>query len=66
MSGTTTPSMSGTTTPTKPRYVDATFGERIQQAVDLQAKNMARKETSAKETDMEKHKRGVQVRPGGG
>lgn len=58
--------MSGTTTPTKPRYIDATFGEGIQQAVDLQAKNMAKKETSNKETGMENHKRGVQVRPSGG
>lgn len=57
--------MSGTTTPKKPRYIDATFGDRVQQAVDLQAKNMA-KETSTKETDMEKYKRGLQVRPSGG
>jgi hypothetical protein len=61
-----TSSMSGTTTPTKPHYIDVTFGDRVQQAVDLQAKNMAKKETSTKETDTEKHKRGVQVRPSGG
>lgn len=58
--------MSGNTTPTRRRYIDATFGERIKQAVDLQTKNLAKKENSYKETDMEKHKRGVQVRPSGG
>lgn len=58
--------MSSNFTPTKPRYVDATFGGRIQQAEDLRAKNMANKESSNKETDVEKAKRGVQVRPSGG
>jgi hypothetical protein len=58
--------MSGTTTPTKPRCIDTTFGDRIQQAVDVQVKNLTKKDTSSKEIDMEKHKRGVQVRPSGG
>lgn len=52
--------------PTKPRYIDATFGARIQKAEDLRAKNVANKELSTKETDVEKAKRGVQVRPSGG
>lgn len=58
--------MSGKSMPTKPRYIDATFGARIQKAEDLRAKNVANKELSTKETDVEKAKRGVQVRPSGG
>ncbi|KAG9205902.1 hypothetical protein G6514_006179 [Epicoccum nigrum] len=54
-------------------YIDSLFGERVQRAEQLRAKNQAKalaesqaSSSDSKESDMEKIVRGVQVVPSGG